>query len=549
MASLEIRTLKLEALKPSKHNPRKTFDADRLADLKKSIAKAGIITPLIVRPNGSDGRFEILAGERRFRMAAELELAEVPVRVVENLSDADALELMIVENLQREDVHPLEEAEGFEALLKADPEQDVEALATKCGKSASYVYQRLKLCELSKPAKKSFMEGELTAGHAIEIARLTEPDQKRALEACKTRTWDGERNVVGLAPVIALRQFIKREIHLDLHSAPFPKDEAALLPEAGPCTTCPKRTGFNPVFADVAKKDICTDGACFTRKSKAFLSAVREQLLADKTKFVEIVRHYRGAVRLPAGVLEASDYEKVTAKNRCASTIVGLMVGETVERGLLIDVCADRKCKKHLAKFGVRSSAGENDSYKRQQKLKEKKAAAEGRARRATLAAIAANIGRTGADPEDFRMWARSLLREMHQDTKRLVLEQLGIEPVRTKHQYGTSIDYEKPLAKAAAEMAPNDLAALLTTCSLAACTMVGIYGSASATELDAAAKRHKVKPVRAERVTLAKPKKTPAPKVARKKKVGKVGRGKRKILTPDQARKLEGMAPVGAVA
>jgi len=102
-----------------------------------------------------------------------------------NLTDVEALEIAVIENVQRESVHELDEALGYKALIKQDPAlYTVETLAAKVGRSPSYIYQRLKLAELTPNLQKAFYEGKLTAGHAAEIARLQPKDQERALQEC-----------------------------------------------------------------------------------------------------------------------------------------------------------------------------------------------------------------------------------------------------------------------------------------------------------------------------------------------------------------------------
>jgi len=150
--------------------------------------------PVLIRENGAG--YELIVGERRWRASKLAGKTEIPA-IVRPMSDAQALEVMILENLQRQDVHPLEEALGYKALLD-HPEPDkpkptVESIAGKVGKSASYVYQRLKLAELVPRAQKDFREGYLTAAHAIDIARLQPADQRRALEFCHTGPY-GQRN-------------------------------------------------------------------------------------------------------------------------------------------------------------------------------------------------------------------------------------------------------------------------------------------------------------------------------------------------------------------
>jgi len=159
-------------------NPRKNFDKEQLADLIKSVKEAGVLNPLLVRPLPVSN-FQILAGHRRFRAAKAAGLESVPA-IVRELDDDAAMEVMLIDNLQRSNLHPLEEAEGYTQLLAA--KYGAARIAERMGRSVKYVYDRVKLLSLTKELQKLFLAGEFTAGHAVILARLKSADQKRALE-------------------------------------------------------------------------------------------------------------------------------------------------------------------------------------------------------------------------------------------------------------------------------------------------------------------------------------------------------------------------------
>src|SRR2546427_7977884 len=251
-----VQEIGLGQIRPSKANPRRRTDDSALAELAASIRAHGVLQPILVRPVPRGG-YEIVCGERRWQASKTAGKDTIPVRIV-NLSDVEALELGVIENIQREDVHELDEALGYKALIRQDPAlYTVETLAAKVGRSASYIYQRLKLAELTASLQKAFYEGKFTAGHAAEIARLQPKDQERALSECfpghgtaKAILKDKDPRPIG---VRELRDWIQREIHLSLANAPFDANDANLVPAAGPCATCPKRSGSNPLlFADVS---------------------------------------------------------------------------------------------------------------------------------------------------------------------------------------------------------------------------------------------------------------------------------------------------------
>jgi ParB family chromosome partitioning protein len=206
-----------------------------------------------VRPL-TDRSFEIVAGARRYRAAQLAEAETVPVRIVE-LTDAQALETSIVENLQRRDVHPLEEAQGFVALLRLDePTYSIEMIAAKTGKTPSYCAQRAKLAELVPAVIEAFSNDEIGVGHALLLAKLQPAEQEEALSACFREDWNSGQGKAKriLLPVRHLHQWIEQNILLILKDAPFSKTDPNVNAAAGACVDCPKRTGGNALlFADI----------------------------------------------------------------------------------------------------------------------------------------------------------------------------------------------------------------------------------------------------------------------------------------------------------
>jgi ParB family chromosome partitioning protein len=173
----EFQLVPIDELHESPLNPRRQFDAHALEELAASIRKSGVHVPLLVRPR-PEGGYEIGAGARRNRASRLAGVTEVPVRI-RPMEDAAFLELLTVENLQREDVTPIEEATGFKLLLDRAG-YDVPAIAEKIGKSREYVYGRLKLLELAAPVQKALDQGDLTPSHAVLLARL-EPEVQAAV--------------------------------------------------------------------------------------------------------------------------------------------------------------------------------------------------------------------------------------------------------------------------------------------------------------------------------------------------------------------------------
>ena len=155
----------LDALKPGRFNPRRSFPEAQIAELAVSIRERGLVQPLVVRPSGTSGKsFEIVAGERRWRAAQIARLKEVPV-IVRSLSDQEAIEIAIIENVQREDLNAIEEAEGYQ-LLMGGHGYTQEDLAKVIGKSRSHLANTLRLLKLPNRVLDLVRSGALSAGHA-----------------------------------------------------------------------------------------------------------------------------------------------------------------------------------------------------------------------------------------------------------------------------------------------------------------------------------------------------------------------------------------------
>lgn len=175
-----VRVLPIEALEPGPFQPRTSMAAEALAELVESVRRQGILQPILVRSSPAEpGRFQIIAGERRWRAAQSAGLHEIPV-LVRELADADAMAAGLVENLQRQDLNPIEEAEGF-ARLTDEFGMTQEELGEAIGKSRSHVTNALRLLNLSDYVRGEVARGALTAGHARALMTHPEPE-KAALQ-------------------------------------------------------------------------------------------------------------------------------------------------------------------------------------------------------------------------------------------------------------------------------------------------------------------------------------------------------------------------------
>lgn len=205
-----------------------------------------------------------MAGERRWRACQLAKVAQVPA-MIRPMTDAQALEAQVIENLQREDVTELEEAEGYESLMKHS-KLNADQVGVKIGKSRAYVYSRLKLLDLCQQAREALREGKIDFSRALLAARIpNEQLQIKAVEFMTDDDWRGE-----YPSYRACAQHVQNEFMLRLDTARFKIADANLVPAAGSCLDCKKRTGAEPeLFSDIDSADVCTDPKCFHEKSDA----------------------------------------------------------------------------------------------------------------------------------------------------------------------------------------------------------------------------------------------------------------------------------------
>jgi ParB family chromosome partitioning protein len=375
----EYRNVSLALLNESKTNPRRTFEQTALNELASSIRTQGVLSPLLVRPLTENG-FEIIAGARRYRAAQIAEVPTVPVRIV-HLSDAAALEAQLVENLIRSEIHPMEEAQGFRALLDLDePKYSIEQIAAKVGKSPVFVASRLKLADLVPAAVEAFYADEIGVGHALLLAKLPADQQAQALSACFKEAYNnGAKPARILLPVRNLQFWIDSNILLVLKDAPFNKRDVQLVPAAGSCADCPKRTGHNKLLFgdDLGRQgDRCTDPNCYQAKVTAHVAAT----IAAKPELVLISTAYggqnEGSPVLPRNQYTTIQGEKPKDKQQaqrpeyktCKFTTEAIIT-EGSDVGTIHKVCANPSCPVHHPK----QQASRNDEKWKAEQEKQRK--------------------------------------------------------------------------------------------------------------------------------------------------------------------------------
>ena len=350
----------LSLLTPSSTNPRQHFNEEDLKELSETIRKSGVFQAILARPK--EQGLEIVFGERRYRASLLAGKETIPA-LVREMSDAEVLEAQLVENLQRRDVHPMEEAEGYKRLLDlAEPTYTVEQIAAKVGKSPAYVTTRLKLTELCDEAAAAFYQDHIGVGHALLLAKLPAEQQKPALKACfkEMYTANSDKPARVLLPVRNLQFWIDSNILLVLKDAPFNKRDAQLVSTAGSCVDCPKRTGHNKLLFgdDLGKEgDQCTDPTCYQVKVDAHVA----KSIAAKPELVQISTGY-GAQQEGRAVLPRNKYtvirdDRPTSKDEakrpefkeCKFTTEAIIT-EGSDIGTTHKVCANANCPVHHPK-------------------------------------------------------------------------------------------------------------------------------------------------------------------------------------------------------
>ena len=339
------KTLPLTMLEESTTNPRRTFDLAKLAELAQSLATHGLIQPITVRPKGDT--FEIVAGARRFRAAQIAELVEVPVRILA-LSDEETLEVQIIENSQRQDVHPYEEASAYQRLLDL-PAYSVDTLVQKTGRSQSHIYARLALLQLIPEIATAFQENRITASHANLIARLPTAQQASAFEHCWRKDYQDTES--HLLPAKNVSAWIQANLYLPLAAAPFSREDPSLYPAAGACTTCPRRSGFNTsLFCDV-QEDQCLDAPCYQTKVEAQF----DREIASRPNLVQIEEGWRPDKDHREGAVHRGEFREIETPVEnpdaepvapCEAARPALIVHGR-NRGTWLTVCTDNHCPVH----------------------------------------------------------------------------------------------------------------------------------------------------------------------------------------------------------
>lgn len=279
---MEFKHIPLAVIHANPENPRKTFDEIGLQELAQSIQEKGVLQPILVRqhPEITD-HYQVVCGERRFRASQLAGVEDIPC-TIRHLDDEEALEVMLMENFQRQDVHPIEEAIGFSALQSRNsmtPSQ----IAAKVGKSTQYVVSRLKLAKLIPTLHKPFYEGRFDMRTALAISVLAENAQSEWYDEQDPDDEDW-----------SVDDWYLKNFHQDLKKASFDIEDKTLVKRAGACIGCQYNTASSSLFPDEADNPRCLNLSCFKSKSEAMLHQKIKDALASNLPIL-FSRHNRNS--------------------------------------------------------------------------------------------------------------------------------------------------------------------------------------------------------------------------------------------------------------
>jgi ParB/RepB/Spo0J family partition protein len=372
---MELKTIKVADAKQSATNTKGRTEGKEFDELVASIKETGVLTPVLVRaihPAVGSMKWEVIAGNRRLAAAKSAGLKEISAQVVE-MNDIEAREAQIVENLHRQDIHPIDEGELYRKLIE-ESKYDIANVAAKVAKSDTYVKQRLFLTNLGKQAADAYRTSKIIDGIAVLIAKLSDSDQSIAL----SRAVDGYNP----ATVKELKAWIEINIYSPLERQPWLKS-AETMKAVGKCVECePTRASL---FGDV-KEGACTDMKCWKRKMDAYLA---DRIKTEKLKAVSS-EYGEGA----KGTISRSEYTLVAkkGKDRCKN-VIGAIIAVGSDQGQTVDICIDKKCEVHgtmKSEYGLTPGEQENRRLERKAQIKAAKKAEASRENK--LAAALANV-------------------------------------------------------------------------------------------------------------------------------------------------------------
>jgi ParB/RepB/Spo0J family partition protein len=486
-----ITNLHPRYLHESPFNPRRTYNEAKLQELASDIKAQGVLSPLLVRPLTKDGdldtgpfydahTYQLIFGHRRLRAAVLAGIEMVPC-MVRAMTDAEVKRAQISENLQREDVHPIEEAEGFAALMN-DHGVTAEQLVEETGKSRSYIYGRLALLKACAKVRDACLANKIGSETALLIARLrTEKLQQKALDYINGKFIDMEDG--GQKSYRQVRELLREKFTLQLKGAIFDTADPFLLPDAGDCTSCAKRTGNAPEFHDLTLESksrysnniqgdeyLCTDPDCFDAKKKAHLRNQATELEQQGKTVVDGAKA-RAAIDADGKVKGAyialkdvkAELKRATGPKPETVLIQDPRTGKTVEA---VNVSALQAAGVAVSKEKQQkgySYAESQRKHEESRKKKEARAEIETKFRLHLLAVVRERAAAQERSVFDLLLIAKNMVNLLDHHERKTVAKLWGF-------------DQFMELQAAVASMDTTDLTRLMMDCALAVDTVANAY-------------------------------------------------------------------------
>jgi ParB/RepB/Spo0J family partition protein len=477
------RMIPLIEIRPDPNNVRKQFDENEIAELAGSIKENGVLQPILLRPvmpsKTTRTKYQIIAGERRYR-AAQLAGLEEILALVREMNDAEALGAQLVENLQRKDLHPLDEADSL-LRLKELEKLEISDIAQRLAKPEQYVARRLSLTNLIEEAREDLRSGRITLAHALEICRLAPEIQINALAVCyeSKYVYDRAKQTNTYLPdkekparhVRYLQEWLAANVYLNLHKATFKKSDPRLREDGLTCIDCQQRTGHDTtLFADIKNSDTCLNPGCFKAKMQKFVQIRRSELEEKKGKPVAYLSMDYGAGVRAKGVLSRDQYQVLERKTDRCEHAEQAVLADGPEIGQVKWVCREATCKDHLGRVpeygsyfrgnGSRSSAPEDRSHRKQELFDIKvDEAVRKRVMREAIKAWSWPLDRT-----DLNQAVKEFFRRIPSEHQRTICEVIGLE-----NDAGSKLRFdEEAVLRKLAELDDSEFARFLMLCSVA---------------------------------------------------------------------------------
>ncbi|WP_416437886.1 ParB/RepB/Spo0J family partition protein [Phnomibacter sp. MR] len=300
----QFQNIPLQDIVADPNQPRKFFDATAMEELTKSIAENGVLQPILVRPAAQG--YMLICGERRYKASAAAGKSEIPA-IIKEVTDEQALEMQIIENLIRKDVHPMEEGAAFAQLVQRYTLQEI---ADRVGKSVAFVFNRSKLVDLVPVAQEMYFLNKIEHKHATMLSKLPADEQDAIVAEMIEDQPDWRNPETRLYTTVIERGY--KQTHTRLANAAFDTNDANLYPEAGACTHCPFNSATRPMLFDDLKEANCTKTSCFAIKCERHETRLLEEIAADPTAIVVCYGSY----------LDAQQKERVLKAKKMGITVL-----------------------------------------------------------------------------------------------------------------------------------------------------------------------------------------------------------------------------------